>query len=79
MLNVAFNFMFVPGLIEQLIFIIDLNYVNLLSVPINQIKMFIQNIRTNFCCGMDKMFVVNPSYVSQIGFNMLKPTFNPVT
>ena len=36
-------------------------------------------MKTTFCCGMEKCYVVNPSYISQVGFNIIKPTVNPVT
>lgn len=42
MLNVVLNVLFVPGIVEQVIFLIDLNKVNLLTVPMNQIRLFIK-------------------------------------
>lgn len=53
--------MFIPGKVENWIFILESNGLGVLGLPISALQIVIETMSTNFGGCLEKMFILNPS------------------
>lgn len=56
------TYMFYPGYVENLIFIIDTNHMSFFNFPFGTVKTIINTTSKYFPHTLEKVFIMNPSF-----------------
>ena len=76
-LDMIKKYMFKDYFIENWIMVIDTGGLGLTSLPISGLKLIIGSMSTNYCATMEKMFILNPSFMLNTSWSIIKGFIDP--
>ncbi|EAS02076.2 CRAL TRIO domain protein (macronuclear) [Tetrahymena thermophila SB210] len=76
-LDMIKKYMFLDYYIENWIMVIDTGGLGLSSLPINGLKLIIGSMSINYCATMEKMYILNPSFMLNTSWNIIKGFIDP--
>lgn len=71
------KYMFVDYCVENWIMVIDTGGLGLTSLPINGLKLIIGSMSINYCATMDKLYLLNPSFMLNTSWSAIKAFIDP--
>lgn len=69
--------MFLDYCIENWIMVIDTCGLGLSSLPINGLNLIISCMANTYCATMEKMYLLNPSFILNTSWNIIKSFIDP--
>lgn len=71
------KYMFIDYCIENWIMVIDTCGLGLTSLPFKALKLIIDIMSINYCANMEKMYILNPSFMLNASWGIIKGFIDP--